>query len=358
MRNTYLSFLILTGLFLTISAGHINAQVKIGDNGTVIAPASLLELESTNRGFLLPRMANTTAIDALNPPTGMLIYITTEPSGVYVRKANGWEYLSGFLGGNGVFNSLTVSGNATAGSFTGPLNGNATSATTSVNATNSANSLIADDLTTPNVAFPVFVTRSPGNQPLYTGTTNLSYVPSTGILTARGFVGPLTGNVTGTATASVDAQNTVNIRVTDDLVSAAPLYPTMVTGNAGPLPARVSSTRLSFIPQTGELTAPIFRGNLNGTANIANNLVGMIRLSNVAPTSAVTIPVTNELDVDYPVAGAAATGTVMVSPSLDLPAGLGIMSARINVAGVVRVRYRNFTNAPLNAGNINLTVIQ
>jgi hypothetical protein len=55
-------------------------------------------------------MKNFTAIDALRPPIRMLVYITDEPSGIYVRKANGWEYLTGSLGSNGNFISLRVSG--------------------------------------------------------------------------------------------------------------------------------------------------------------------------------------------------------------------------------------------------------
>ena len=119
MKKIYISILLLTGLLLTFSA---EAQIKIGTNGANIAPASLLELESANQGLLLPRMANTTAIDALNPPIGMMIYITTEPSGVYIKKASGWEYLTGFLSGSAFFNSITVTGAVTAGSFSGPLN--------------------------------------------------------------------------------------------------------------------------------------------------------------------------------------------------------------------------------------------
>src|SRR5690606_11652953 len=149
-----------------------------------ISPASLLELESVNQGLLIPRMPNTTAIDALNPPNGMLIYITTEPSGLYIKKATGWEYLTGLLGGNGFFNSLTVSGAVTAGSFSGPLIGNATTATTALNATNSANSMVINDLATANPVYPIFATQTPGSVALRTSTTQLSFVPNTGILTA------------------------------------------------------------------------------------------------------------------------------------------------------------------------------
>ena len=175
---------------------------------------------------------------------------------------------------------IPSTGALTASSFVGPLNGNATSATSAVNATNSANSFITDDITTATVAYPVFVNGTPGNQPLRTGTTNISYRPATGILTAKGFNGPLVGNVTGTSTASLDAENTVNMRITDDVISSTPVYPTFVTGTSGPLPPKVSSGKLSFIPSLGELTATTFRGAVIGNSSSATTVTGNVAAVN------------------------------------------------------------------------------
>ena len=110
----YISGLLLAALIIAFSASSTLAQIKIGTNGTIIAPASLLELESANQGFLLPRMANTVAIDALNPPNGMMIYKTTDPAGLYIRKNNQWEYITGSMNGDAIFNSVTVNGPVTA----------------------------------------------------------------------------------------------------------------------------------------------------------------------------------------------------------------------------------------------------
>lgn len=270
--------LTLTGVFIL---GESKAQIKIGTNGTVISPSSILELESANQGLLLPRMADTVAINALNPPSGMLIYLTKAPAvGLYVRKVTGWEYLTGSLGGNGNFNSLTVAGSVTAGSLSGPLTGNATTATTALNATNSANSAVVNDISNPGITYPVFVNSTPGNQALRTSSGNLSYVPATGILTARGFNGPLVGDVTGNASSAVDAQNTVNVRITDDVIAPGTMYPTFVSGNSGPLPPRVASTKLSFIPLSGELTATTFRGALIGNASSATSVTGNVAAPN------------------------------------------------------------------------------
>jgi hypothetical protein len=50
----------------------LSAQVKIGDNPTTIGNSSLLELESTNKALVLPRVTNTSAIT--NPVNGMMVY--------------------------------------------------------------------------------------------------------------------------------------------------------------------------------------------------------------------------------------------------------------------------------------------
>jgi hypothetical protein len=270
----YTTGLLLAALIIAFSVSSTLAQIKIGTNGTTIAPASLLELESANQGLLLPRMADTAAINALNPPNGMLIYLTKAPAvGLYVRKVTGWEYLTGSLGGNGNFNSLTVAGTITAGNFSGPLNGNATSANTSVTSTNSLNSAVINDLATGQPTYPIFVTQTPGNAQLRTSTTKLSFVPNTGILTAVGFNGPLVGDVTGNASSATNATNASNTDISDDVSTNAVQYPTFVSGTTGNLPHRTSSTNLSYTPQTGELKAVRFLGNLTGNASSADNAI-------------------------------------------------------------------------------------
>ena len=59
-------------LALVVLSMTLQAQVKIGDNPTTIGASSLLELESTNKGVVLPRVANTAAITT--PVNGMMIY--------------------------------------------------------------------------------------------------------------------------------------------------------------------------------------------------------------------------------------------------------------------------------------------
>ncbi len=278
--------LMLIGIFIL---GKATAQIKIGTNGANIQPSSLLELESANQGLLLPRVADTVAINALAPPNGMLIYLTKAPAvGLYVRKVSGWEYLTGSLGGNGNFNSLTVAGMITAGGFSGPLNGNATSANTAINATNSANSTILNDLSTPQPTYLTFVTATNGNSQLRTAASKLSFVPNTGILTATGFAGPLTGDVTGNATSATNATNASNTDILPEQASPAIHYPTFVSGTTGNLP-HLANTGLNYVPSTGTLTATRFSGPLTGNATSATNAL-TTTITNDNATGTVTYP--------------------------------------------------------------------
>ena len=51
------------------------------------------------------------------------------------------------------------------------------------------------------------------------------------------------------------ATNATNTAITDDAATATAVYPTWVTANTGNLPQKVTSTKLSFVPSTGALTA-------------------------------------------------------------------------------------------------------
>jgi hypothetical protein len=67
-------------------------------------------------------------------------------------------------------------------------------------ATNATNVAIVDDTTTATTVYPVWANNTSGNQALETSSTKLSFVPSTGVLTATSFAGAGTG-LTGTASS-------------------------------------------------------------------------------------------------------------------------------------------------------------
>jgi len=100
-----------------------NAQLKIGDNPTSIQKSSILELESTRQGLLLPRLSDTAGINALTPPDGMIIFLTADSS-LRIRRGAAWVRLASM--GDAVANwSLTGnSGIDSATNFIGTVDGN------------------------------------------------------------------------------------------------------------------------------------------------------------------------------------------------------------------------------------------
>lgn len=164
------------------------------------------------------------------------------------------------------------------------------------NAATATNVGIIEDVTTATAVYPTWVTTNTGNLPLKTTSTKLSFVPSTGILSATGFSGSganLTGipesaitnlvtdlsnkaatnqtfylgttlitinrasaNISLTGINSIDgvAAAATNVAITDDVATATTVYPTWVAATSGNAPQKVSSSKLSFVPSTGVLT--------------------------------------------------------------------------------------------------------
>lgn len=84
---------LILSFFALLTATLTKAQLKIGDNPTNIQKSSVLELESTRQGLLLPRLADTAAINALNPPDGMIIYLSSDNS-LRLRSNGSWKKIA------------------------------------------------------------------------------------------------------------------------------------------------------------------------------------------------------------------------------------------------------------------------
>lgn len=68
-------------------------QVKIGTNPGNVNNNAILELESNNKGLLLPRIADVDMRAMLNPPNGLTVFNTTDNT-IYFRSNAGWTRLS------------------------------------------------------------------------------------------------------------------------------------------------------------------------------------------------------------------------------------------------------------------------
>lgn len=94
--------LVLCAIVLIHAAAK--SQVKIGDNATTINSASLLELETTNRGFVLPRVSitnvNSSTPLAAGLLTGTIVYNTNSSTtggsglGIYYWDGSKWNFLT------------------------------------------------------------------------------------------------------------------------------------------------------------------------------------------------------------------------------------------------------------------------
>ena len=114
-RILFASLLLLTGIFS-------QAQLKVGDNPTNIQKSSILELESSRQGLLLPRLADTVAINALTPPDGMIIYLNSDNS-LRLRSNGIWKKIASLADAAANWSLKGNSNTDSASNFIGTLDG-------------------------------------------------------------------------------------------------------------------------------------------------------------------------------------------------------------------------------------------
>lgn len=83
--------LILTSLFIILT-GISNAQVGIGNSTPAVS--SVLDITSSSKGFLAPRMTTSERNLILNPADGLLIYNTDELNLNAFTQSSGWKVLA------------------------------------------------------------------------------------------------------------------------------------------------------------------------------------------------------------------------------------------------------------------------
>jgi hypothetical protein len=97
-------------MLLALNYATASGQVKIGDNATNVNTASLLELESTTKGLLLPRLTTAQIHAMSNVPKGMLVFNSTD-SALFVKRDTGWAVLALASGSTSVDNKWAANGN-------------------------------------------------------------------------------------------------------------------------------------------------------------------------------------------------------------------------------------------------------
>ena len=156
---------------------------------------------------------NVTVADESGDTTCFPLFVTAATGGVSPKS-----------GTNLTFNASTGVLTATgfAGPLTGAVTGNASTATLATTATTAIEVAVADE-STDTTCFPLFVTSATGALLPKSGT-NLTFNSNTGVLTTTGFVGPLTGAVTGNASTATALASGRTVGMTGDVVWSSPTF--------------------------------------------------------------------------------------------------------------------------------------
>jgi hypothetical protein len=106
MKNTSLSLATIGFLMLCLASNKVSAQavLKVGTNLNSIETKAVLEIESTTKGFLPPRMTNA-QLSAMGNVEGMIAWCTdcssTSGSKLMINDGTGWAGLLGYKLANG-----------------------------------------------------------------------------------------------------------------------------------------------------------------------------------------------------------------------------------------------------------------
>ena len=174
-----------------------------------------------------------------------------------------------------VTGATSITSTAFVGGLTGAVTGNADTATLASTSTITANN------TGQETIFPVFVDGATGTQGLETDT-GFTYNPNSGMLTAAGFTGALTGNAT-TAT-NLAASN--NISITGDVTANAISF-NGASGNTVALSTSLSSNAVVTASITNlNVTTGKLAADAVTNAKIADDAVDTENIADDAITSA------------------------------------------------------------------------
>jgi len=108
--KTICEFLVVLDILLLVPGGDIFSQVGINSNGSSPDASSMLDVKSTDKGMLIPRMTQSQR-NAITPAAvGLLVFQTDAPAGFYYYNGTSWTFL--VASGDGYFgNVIDIDGN-------------------------------------------------------------------------------------------------------------------------------------------------------------------------------------------------------------------------------------------------------
>lgn len=137
--------------------------------------------------------------------------------------------------------------------------------TSAANAAITVGTALTDDTTSATVHYPLMTVSTSGSIAIAnTSSTKLSYVPSTGTLSATTYSGTLSGSATS-ATSATNAVNTTNANTTGAVATNSTYYPSFVASNSSSSQGLNTATALTFNPSTGTLSSTVLTSTSDQT---------------------------------------------------------------------------------------------
>jgi hypothetical protein len=96
MKTKMMKAIYITFLFLFLTSSLFAQSVGINNDGSSPNASAMLDVSSTTKGLLAPRMTKALRDDIATPATGLLVYQTDNTPGYYYYNGTAWTMLTDF----------------------------------------------------------------------------------------------------------------------------------------------------------------------------------------------------------------------------------------------------------------------
>ncbi len=292
-------------------------------------------------GIVIERGSDTNAAIIYDESANQFAVINTDETGTTAGnvtissyadvKAN--AFIGALTGNAATATALATARNIGGVSFDGSAAINLPGVNTAGNQNTSGTAAIATAITAADESSDtscnvLFVTAATGDLPPKTGT-NLTFNSSSGVLTATGFAGALTGDVTGTADVASVA---TTVTVSDNEATNENNVILFGAGAAGSGNIGVEADgNMTYNPSTGVITATGFAGaltgNVTGTADVATVATTVTITDNESTDESNALIFTAGGDTDGGNLGLESDGTLTYNPSTGKITATGFVGA-------------------------------